>query len=52
MGLGYKVGDVVWAHFRFEETNETKGRPVVILELLENESYICMITRSHLKKTF
>lgn len=51
MGLGYKVGDVVWAYFRFEESNETKARPVVILEILEYQSYICMITSKDLRGT-
>ena len=51
MRLRYKVGDVVWAYFRFEESNETKARPVVILEILEDESYVCMITGTDLRGT-
>lgn len=43
MGLGYKVGDVVWAHFSFQETKQTKVRPVVILEILDIHRLFCKV---------
>ena len=49
----YQVGDVVFASFPFEEKKETKGRPVVIVEVLEDESFVCMVTgtdKSHIHR--
>lgn len=51
MRLGYEVGDVVWAYFHFEEKNDTKARPVIILEILEDESFVCMITGTNRSTT-
>jgi mRNA-degrading endonuclease toxin of MazEF toxin-antitoxin module len=40
----YKRGDVVLAAFFYQESRETKRRPVVILEAYNDFSYTCMIT--------
>ncbi len=51
----YSPGDVVLAAFPFEDTSDTKPRPVVIIEAYPDASYSCMITgtnRSHLDKGF
>ena len=39
MPPNYLYGDVVLVHFKFSESNETKLRPAVILEDLENETF-------------
>jgi len=40
----YQPGQVVFAFFPFEETNETKKRPVVIVEVFPDSTFSCMIT--------
>jgi hypothetical protein len=40
----YQVGDVVLASFPFEDSTDTKARPVVIIEILEDQSFVCMVT--------
>lgn len=40
----YQVGDVVLASFPFEDKRDAKVRPVVIIERLEDQSFVCMVT--------
>lgn len=50
--IQYKVGDVVLAHVAFQDQLQTKLRPVVVIEILDDETCICAITGTNKKEKF